>query len=121
MAQAVSRWPFTSEIRVCCQISQWGNCGEQSGIRTGFIRVFGFTPSVSFHRGYIHLSSVDDQLARWWPQLRDIVSPHRSEHPEQERWVFTYGNSYTIQSRLSEAMWTEATSDNTEGLFGVRK
>jgi hypothetical protein len=28
---------------------------------------------------------------------------------------------YTVQSQLSETMWTEATSDNTEELFGVHK
>jgi hypothetical protein len=36
MAQAVSRWPFTSEARVRSRVSPCGVCAGQSDTGTGF-------------------------------------------------------------------------------------
>jgi hypothetical protein len=31
---------------------------------------------------HAHISPGDEQQARWWPQFRDIVSPHRYDHDD---------------------------------------
>jgi len=42
-----------------------------------FSRFFGITLSISFHRGSI-LTYYN--LGHWWPQFRDVFSPHRYEY-----------------------------------------
>jgi hypothetical protein len=74
---------LTTEARVRARVSLCENFGGQGGTGTGF----SLSPSVfscqchstvAFH---IHISLGDEQLARWWPQFRDIVSPHRYDNP----------------------------------------
>jgi hypothetical protein len=36
MAQAVNRWPLTSETQFHARVSPFGNCGGQSGPGIGF-------------------------------------------------------------------------------------
>jgi hypothetical protein len=60
-----------------------------------FLRVLWFSPvNISFRQGSIliyHLG--EEQYVRWWPQFRDIVSPHRR------------GNRYEIQEQNEVPVW----------------
>jgi hypothetical protein len=77
MAQVVSRRSFITKARVRLPVSPCGFCGGQTGNGTGFFQVLRVLPSISFHRGYILIYLLgDEQQARWWPQFRDIISPH---------------------------------------------
>jgi hypothetical protein len=56
-----------------------GFCSGQSDTRTSFApssSVFSCQYHSTLHS---HVSSGDDQYSCWWPQFRDIVSPHRHE------------------------------------------
>jgi hypothetical protein len=77
-SQAVSCW---QALTVEAQVSPCGICGGQSGTGTSLSQRFLVFPcqyhsTVALHT---HISSGDEQQARWWPQFRDIVSPHRYE------------------------------------------
>jgi hypothetical protein len=82
MTQAVSRRPITTEATVRTWVSSCEICGGQSGTETGF--------PVNISMLIYHVG--DEQYARWWPQFRDVVSPHRSEQQQQVliriiRWI----------------------------------
>jgi hypothetical protein len=67
MAQAVSRRPLTEEARYRARINVDNVAlGHFSHISSGF------PLSVSFHRG----SQCSLSSGGWWPQFRDVVSPH---------------------------------------------
>jgi len=73
--QTVSRRPLTSEVRVRSRISPCGICGGQTGTGTGFSPSSSVSPcqyrsTVALHT---HVSSGDEQWARWWPQFRDSL------------------------------------------------
>jgi hypothetical protein len=84
MVQAVSRRPFTAEIRVLARVSPYGIC-DQSGTRTGFaLKCFSFALSISFHRGslYSYITWGINNRPVWWLQFRDIVALYR--HDQQQ-------------------------------------
>jgi hypothetical protein len=77
MAQSVSHWPLTVDT----QVSPCGICGGQSGTGTSFLQVLWFFCHI-LHCGSILIyiyNLGDTQQACWWPQFRDIVSPHQHE------------------------------------------
>jgi hypothetical protein len=81
MPQAASSGPLTAETWIRARIIPCGVCGGQSGTEAWskfFSEFFDFPLTVSFHRDSILMHHQGDkQSARWCPQFRDIVSPHR--------------------------------------------
>jgi hypothetical protein len=56
MAQAVSRWPLTTEARVCARI-----CGGQSVTGTGFSQIFSVFPCQYHSTGAPYFYVVGDE------------------------------------------------------------
>jgi hypothetical protein len=105
---------LTTEARVRARVSLCEIFGGQGGTGTGFSlssSVFScqYHSTVAFH---IHISLGDEQLARWWPQFRDIVSPHR--HEQQQQLHGTRRPLYTVPSNPSpHLILSQFNPDNT--------
>jgi hypothetical protein len=56
---------------------------------------FGFILAVSFHHVSILIHHLGDEQETWWPQFRDIVSPHR--HKQKVSYISCV---YIISRRL---------------------
>jgi hypothetical protein len=81
MAQAVSRRPLTAEAQDCTGVNPCGICTGQNVIEAGY-STSSWVFSCQYHSTvtlHTHMTPRDEQQARWWPQFRDIVSPHRHE------------------------------------------
>jgi hypothetical protein len=82
MAHAISRRPVATEARIPVRVYQRGICGGQSETGTGFSASYSVSPvniiPPRFFMYIYHLA--DGQYARWWPQFRDVVLPHRHDH-----------------------------------------
>jgi hypothetical protein len=84
MAQAVSRWPLTAEVRVRARVNPCGICGGQSGTGRVFSEYFGFPckyiipPLLHIHQSPPHeVCDRSDQAAHYHnlgPQLRGFTS-----------------------------------------------
>jgi hypothetical protein len=91
-------------LAVCAPVSPRGICGGQSGTGTGFSPNSSVFPvniippwlsTLIWHLG-------DEQNACWWPQLRDIVSPHRHE---QQQITSSSQAAFAFESRTCKAVF----------------
>jgi hypothetical protein len=85
MAQAVTRWPLTAEVRVRTRVSPGEIWGGQVNTGTGFSPsplVFPCqylsTEALHTHVPY-NIWGTNNRPARLWSQFRDMVSPRRHE------------------------------------------
>jgi hypothetical protein len=76
------------------------NCGGTCGTWTGFLRILRLSPVNVPKSLRTHVSPWSEKWARWWPQLRDKVSPHRHEEQQQQQ----QGDIFMQWSRLPRQM-----------------
>jgi hypothetical protein len=74
IAQAVSRQPVTAEARVRARLSSCGICGGQRDRSFSVLQLF-LVIIIPLWLSILVYHLGNEHQARWWPQLRDIVSP----------------------------------------------
>jgi hypothetical protein len=79
VSQAVSRWPLTVEARFRVHV---GFVVEETGTGTRFSPNYSSISPVNIIPPWLPIFIHNlgyEQQTRWWPQFRDIISPHRHE------------------------------------------
>jgi hypothetical protein len=112
MAQAVSRQPLITEARVRAAIGPCGICGGQNGTGTGFSPSSSVFPCQYYSTVALHIqiSSGGRTIVLWWPQFRDIVSPHRHEQQQQSSTTYQQDNRSLLGQSYLVALFSFWTS-----------
>jgi hypothetical protein len=85
IAEAVGRRPLAEEARVITRVI----CGGQSSTGTDFSQTF-LASTCEYHSTGVPYSYIvwgGEQQDLWWPQFRDMVSPHRHEQQSEQRGI----------------------------------